>query len=155
MSSGGGVFTPSSRPSWPIDTLLSGPSGGISGAAWLGRLAGRTNLITFDMGGTSTDVSLVADGKEQNSRTYRVIDGLPIRSTAVDVHTIGAGGSSIAWLDGRHPARRPASAGARPGPACYGAGGTEPTVTDANMSSAESTENISSAAPSHRPPPLR
>ncbi len=124
MSSGGGVFSPELAAERPFDTLLSGPSGGISGAAYIGRLIDRANLITFDMGGTSTDVSLVADGRTEIG-TYRVIDGLPIRSTAVDVHTVGAGGSSIAWLDGGGLLRvGPRSAGARPGPACYGIGGT-------------------------------
>jgi N-methylhydantoinase A len=133
MNSGGGIFTPELAAERPIDTLLSGPSGGISGAAYLGRLVDRRNLITFDMGGTSTDVSLIADGKTELS-TQRVIDGLPIRSSAVDVHTVGSGGSSIAWLDAGGMLRvGPTSAGARPGPACYGAGGTEPTVTDANI----------------------
>jgi N-methylhydantoinase A len=133
MTSGGGVFSPELAAERPIDTLLSGPSGGISGAIYLGRLIDRPNLITFDMGGTSTDVSLVADGKAETG-TYRMIDGLPVRSTAVDVHTVGAGGSSVAWLDAGGMLRLgPRSAGARPGPACYGIGGTEPTVTDANV----------------------
>jgi N-methylhydantoinase A len=133
MSSGGGVFSPELAAERPIDTLLSGPSGGISAATYLGGVIGRKDLITFDMGGTSTDVSLIADGKAEIS-TYRVIDGLPIRSIAVDVHTVGAGGSSIAWLDEGGLLRvGPASAGARPGPACYGLGGAEPTVTDANV----------------------
>jgi N-methylhydantoinase A len=133
MNSGGGVFTPELAAERPIDTLLSGPSGGISSATYLGRLINRSNIITFDMGGTSTDVSLISDGKAEIG-TYRVIDGLPIRSTAVDVHTVGAGGSSIAWLDGGGMLRvGPRSAGAKPGPACYSVGGAEPTVTDANV----------------------
>jgi N-methylhydantoinase A len=133
MSSGGGVFNPDLAAERPIDTLLSGPSGGISSAIYLGKVTGRQNLITFDMGGTSTDVSLIANGVAE-TRNFRLIDGFPVRSTAVDVHTVGAGGSSIAWLDGGGMLRvGPRSAGARPGPACYSMGGSEPTVTDANV----------------------
>jgi len=133
MSSGGGVFSPELASERPIDTLLSGPSGGISGAVYITRMIDRHNIITFDMGGTSTDVSLVADGKVEISNC-RIIDGLPIKSTAVDVHTVGAGGSSLAWLDGGGMLRvGPQSAGAKPGPACYGSGGVHATVTDANV----------------------
>ena len=133
MSSGGGVFNPDLAAERPIDTLLSGPSGGISSTIYLGKVTGRQNLITFDMGGTSTDVSLIANGVAETSNS-RLIDGFPVRSTAVDVHTVGAGGSSIAWLDGGGMLRvGPRSAGARPGPACYAIGGSEPTVTDANV----------------------
>jgi N-methylhydantoinase A len=133
MSSGGGVFSPELASERPIDTLLSGPSGGISGAVYIARMIDRPDIITFDMGGTSTDVSLVADGKVE-SNNCRIIDGLPIKSIAVDVHTVGAGGSSLAWLDGGGLLRvGPQSAGAKPGPACYGIGGVHPTVTDANV----------------------
>src|SRR5207247_744266 len=115
------------------DTLLSGPSGGISGAVYIAQMIDRPHIITFDMGGTSTDVSLIADGKVE-SNNCRIIGGLPIKSTAVDVHTVGAGGSSLAWLDGGGLLRvGPQSAGAKPGPACYGIGGVHPTVTDANV----------------------
>src|SRR5438105_2180678 len=93
MTSGGGVFSPELASDRPIDTLLSGPSGGISGAVYIARMIDRPNIITFDMGGTSTDVSLVAEGKVEIGNG-RIIDGLPIKSTAVDVHTVGAGGSS-------------------------------------------------------------
>jgi N-methylhydantoinase A len=133
MSSGGGVFGPALAAERPIDLLLSGPSGGVSGAGYIARRIGRADLVTFDMGGTSTDVSLIAGGKPMLT-SARVIDGVPIKSTAVDVHTVGAGGSSIAWLDGGGLLRvGPRSAGAKPGPACWGRGGTEPTVTDANV----------------------
>ena len=133
MSSGGGVFSPELASERPIDTLLSGPSGGISGAVHIAQMIDRANIITFDMGGTSTDVSLVADGNVEISNS-RIIDGLPIKSTAVDVHTVGAGGSSLAWLDGGGLLRvGPQSAGAKPGPACYGIGGVHPTITDANV----------------------
>jgi N-methylhydantoinase A len=133
MSSGGGVLDTRLASERPIDTLLSGPSGGISSAIRLGLVTEQRNLVTFDMGGTSTDVSLIADGKVETS-TFRVIDGIPIRSSAVDVHTVGAGGSSVAWLDSGGLLRvGPNSMGAKPGPACYDSGGTEPTVTDANV----------------------
>ncbi|MEQ1852224.1 MAG: hydantoinase/oxoprolinase family protein, partial [Chthoniobacteraceae bacterium] len=133
MSSGGGVATPEFAAMRPIDTLLSGPSGGVSGAVHVGRGAGLANLVTFDMGGTSTDVSLIRDGRPEVTQS-RSIDGLPIKSPAVDVHTVGAGGSSVAWIDAGGLLRvGPRSAGASPGPACYGIGGEEPTVTDANV----------------------
>lgn len=133
MNSGGGVATPELAGSRPIDTLLSGPSGGVSGSLHVGRGAGVANLITFDMGGTSTDVCLIRDGRPEITQS-RQIDGLPIKSPAVDVHTVGAGGSSVAWVDAGGLLRvGPRSAGANPGPACYGIGGEEPTVTDANV----------------------
>jgi len=133
MSSGGGVATPALAAQRPIDLLLSGPSGGVSGAIFQAKASGYPNIITFDMGGTSTDVCLIQNGRAEITHG-RVIDGLPIRSTAVDVHTVGAGGSSIAWLDAGGFLRcGPHSAGANPGPACYGAAGAKPTVTDANV----------------------
>jgi N-methylhydantoinase A len=133
MNSGGGVVSPALAAERPIDTLLSGPSGGVSGAQYFSAAVGETNLLTFDMGGTSTDVSLVRDGRPEIAHA-RVIDGLPIKSTAIDIHTVGAGGSSIAWIDDGGLLRvGPHSAGANPGPACYGIGGEEPTVTDANV----------------------
>ena len=133
MNSGGGVVSPRIGGERPIDTLFSGPSGGVSGAAWLAGLAGRPDIVTLDMGGTSTDVCLIRDGRPDVT-TARTIDGLPVRSLAVDVHTVGAGGSSIAWVDSGGLLRvGPHSAGAAPGPACYDTGGEEPTVTDANV----------------------
>ncbi len=133
MSSGGGVVSPALAVGRPIDTLLSGPSGGVSGAQYFAEAVGETNLVTFDMGGTSTDVSLVRDGRPEVTHA-RTIDGLPIKSTAMDIHTVGAGGSSIAWIDAGGMLRvGPHSAGANPGPACYGIGGEAPTVTDANV----------------------
>jgi len=133
MTSGGGVFSTALAAERPLDTLLSGPSGGVSGALHLGRAAGRPNLVTFDMGGTSTDVCLIRAMRPEVTQT-RQIDGLPIRSAAVDVHTVGAGGSSLAWVDAGGLLRvGPRSAGAKPGPACYRQGGQEPTVTDANV----------------------
>jgi N-methylhydantoinase A len=133
MNSGGGVVSPALAAERPIDTLLSGPSGGVSGAQYFAEAVGEKNLLTFDMGGTSTDVSLVRDGRPEITHA-RAIDGLPIKSTAIDIHTVGAGGSSVAWIDAGGMLRvGPHSAGANPGPACYGIGGKEPTVTDANV----------------------
>lgn len=133
MSSGGGIMTPDQAAGRPIDTLFSGPSGGVSGAVHVATRAGYPNIITFDMGGTSTDVCLVQNGRAQLSHT-RLISGCPLKAAALDVHTVGAGGSSIAALDaGGMLQVGPHSAGARPGPACYGTGGERPTVTDANV----------------------
>lgn len=112
--------------------LLSGPAGGLAGAAFVAASAGRPRLLTFDMGGTSTDVAVV-DGEPRLTTDGRIA-GFPIALPMVDMHTIGAGGGSIARLDaGGMLQVGPASAGADPGPACYGRGGREPTVTDANL----------------------
>jgi N-methylhydantoinase A len=115
-----------------VRLLLSGPAGGLVGAGFAGRLAGCERLLSFDMGGTSTDVALLA-GAPRLSGEGRVA-GFPVAVPMVDMHTIGAGGGSIARLDpGGALLVGPESAGADPGPACYGRGGTEPTVTDANL----------------------
>ena len=115
-----------------VHLLLSGPAGGLVGAGFAGRLAGQNRLLTFDMGGTSTDVALLA-GAPRLTGEGRVA-GYPVAVPMVDMHTIGAGGGSIARLDpGGALLVGPESAGADPGPACYGRGGTEPTVTDANL----------------------
>lgn len=133
MNSGGGIMTPAQAGERPIDTLFSGPSGGVSGAIYVAARGGHSNIITFDMGGTSTDVCLIQNGKPQLSHS-RIINGVPLKAAALDVHTVGAGGSSIAGLDaGGMLFVGPHSAGARPGPACYGNGGDKPTVTDANV----------------------
>ncbi len=133
MNSGGGIMTPEQAGERPIDTLFSGPSGGVSGAIYMAARGGHANIITFDMGGTSTDVCLIQNGKPQLSHS-RIINGVPLKAAALDVHTVGAGGSSIAGLDaGGMLYVGPHSAGARPGPACYGNGGDQPTVTDANV----------------------
>ncbi|HEV8308026.1 MAG TPA: hydantoinase/oxoprolinase family protein, partial [Methylomirabilota bacterium] len=117
----------------PVRTLLSGPSAGVAGAAWLAARVGVASVVTFDMGGTSTDVSLVRGGRPTLA-FERDIAGVPIRMPTLDIHTIGAGGGSIAWRDsGGALLVGPQSAGADPGPACYGRGGMEPTVTDANL----------------------
>lgn len=115
-----------------VRMLLSGPAGGLVGARFIGRVADHDRLLTFDMGGTSTDVALI-DG-ETALTTSGAIGRYPVAVPMVDMHTIGAGGGSIAWVDaGGMLQVGPTSAGANPGPACYGLGGSEPTVTDANL----------------------
>jgi N-methylhydantoinase A len=117
----------------PVNTFFSGPAGGVIGAGGLAGRLGLPNLITFDMGGTSTDVCLIRDG-EPAQKSERLMGGFPVRTRALDIHTIGAGGGSIAWRDAGGLLKvGPQSAGAHPGPAAYGRGGTEPTVTDANV----------------------
>ena len=133
MRSSGGVATIGEAAAHPSWILVSGPAGGVVGAGLVARLAGFENAISFDMGGTSTDVCLIASGKAERS-TERRVGGLPVRLPSVDLHTVGAGGGSIAWMDAGGALRAgPESAGADPGPACYGRGGTRPTVTDANL----------------------
>ncbi|HXV02880.1 MAG TPA: hydantoinase/oxoprolinase family protein [Gaiellaceae bacterium] len=133
MRSSGGVATLEEAAAHASWALLSGPAGGVVGAARMAALAGFEDAIAFDMGGTSTDVCLIAGGAAERS-FERSIAGLPIRLPSVDVHTVGAGGGSVAWVDSGGALRvGPESAGADPGPACYGAGGTRPTVTDANL----------------------
>ena len=113
--------------------LVSGPAGGVVGAARVAELAGVENAISFDMGGTSTDVCLITGGRAERT-LERSVGGLPIRLPMVDIHTVGAGGGSIVWRDAGGAVRvGPESAGASPGPACYGRGGERPTVTDANL----------------------
>lgn len=132
MQSNGGVTTSRKARAQPVQTLLSGPVGGTIGGAALSRLTGRPNLICVDMGGTSFDVSLIVDGRPGIS-TETELEGLPVLLPLVDIHTIGAGGGSLAWLEAGGLRVGPKSAGAVPGPACYGRGGVEPTVTDANL----------------------
>jgi N-methylhydantoinase A len=135
MTSNGGVATSAMVSERPALTLLSGLAAGVLGGAWVGELSGRNRLITFDIGGTSADIGIVVDGKyAQADARSTSIAGFPLLMPMIDIHTIGAGGGSIAHLD-RGGAFRvgPRSAGASPGPAAYGAGGTEPTVTDANL----------------------
>jgi N-methylhydantoinase A len=130
--SNGGVIPFVTAEKLPVRLVLSGPSTGVVGAAAICQAAGFPDIITFDMGGTSTDVSLVRDGEPKVAASLE-IDGRPIRSPMLDIHTVGAGGGSVAWIDtGGHLRVGPASAGAFPGPACYG-NGEEPTVTDANV----------------------
>ncbi len=132
MSSNGGVMPLSAAGRLAVQTILSGPAGGAVGGFEIGRTAGHPNVITFDMGGTSTDVSLCEDGLTRTSET--VIGDLPIRVPVIDVHTVGAGGGSIAYRDPGGALRvGPESAGADPGPVCYGQGGDRVTVTDAHV----------------------
>ena len=132
MQSNGGITTARKAREQPIQTLLSGPVGGSIGGAALSRATGRPNLLCVDMGGTSFDLSLVVDGRPSVS-TETELEGLPLLMPLVDIHTIGAGGGSLAWLEAGGLRVGPQSAGADPGPACYGRGGTRPTVTDANL----------------------
>ena len=131
--SAGGLMTPARARQLPIRTALSGPAAGVVGAVDTARAAGVPNVITLDMGGTSADVCLIRD-LAADVAYDRWIEGYPVRLASVDVNAVGAGGGSIAWFerDGLMKVG-PQSAGAVPGPACYGQGGTEPTVSDANL----------------------
>ncbi|MET4155718.1 N-methylhydantoinase A [Bradyrhizobium sp. RT9b] len=135
MASNGGAATARMVTEKPALTLLSGLAAGVLGGAWVGDLAGRNDLITFDIGGTSADIGIIRNGRfaETDARSTSLA-GFPLLMPMIDVHTIGAGGGSIAHID-RGGAFRvgPQSAGAVPGPAAYGRGGNEPTVTDANI----------------------
>ena len=134
LRSDGGLASAQAAKEAPVNLLMSGPAGGVSGAVWMARQAGYTDLLTFDMGGTSTDVALIQNGVAQTRRETRVAD-VTVRSSSIDVRSVGAGGGSIAYVPELTKALRvgPQSAGAEPGPAAYGMGGTEPTVTDANV----------------------
>jgi N-methylhydantoinase A len=132
MQSNGGITSAAKARREPVQTLLSGPVGGTIGGAALSRATGRPNLLCVDMGGTSFDLSLIVDGRPTVS-TETELEGLPILMPLVDIHTIGAGGGSLAWLEAGGLRVGPQSAGADPGPACYSRGGTQPTVTDANL----------------------
>jgi N-methylhydantoinase A len=132
MRSSGGLVPLRVATELPVSILLSGPAGGVVAAARLGESLGADRLISFDMGGTSTDVCRIEGGRPEMAYR-RKIAGFACQMPAVAVHTIGAGGGSIAWVDGGGALRvGPRSAGAQPGPACYGRGGASPTVTDAN-----------------------
>ena len=132
FQSNGGSMSARAASEAAVHTVLSGPAGGVQGGVAAARAAGFNRVITFDMGGTSTDVA-VYDGAFGYTHEGE-LDGLPIRVSMLDIHTVGAGGGSIAYLDSGGALRvGPRSAGADPGPVCYGGGGTEPTVTDANV----------------------
>lgn len=133
VQSNGGVCSPETAAQEPVRLLLSGPSGGAMAALGLSRVLAEPNVVAVDMGGTSFDVSVVRDDRIEIV-TQSEIDRLPVRVPMVEIRTIGAGGGSIARLEAGQQLRvGPESAGARPGPVCYGRGGTEPTVTDANL----------------------
>jgi N-methylhydantoinase A len=135
MMSSGGVASVESAAERPVTLLLSGPAAGILGGQWAGALAGRERLITFDMGGTSADIGIVTEhGIAEASARDTWIGGYPLLVPMLDVHAIGAGGGSIAFVDAGGAFRvGPRSAGASPGPACYGQGGEEPTISDAHV----------------------
>ncbi|MDQ1438204.1 MAG: N-methylhydantoinase [Acidimicrobiaceae bacterium] len=134
LTSAGGLMPVDAAAERPAALLLSGPAGGVRAAAAAGVAAGFADCVTFDMGGTSTDVCLVRDGKPEFWGGGRDVGGFPVRLPSLDIHTIGAGGGSMARVDaGGALVVGPESAGAEPGPACYGRGGTEPTVTDADL----------------------
>ena len=134
LRSDGGLMAFGNAADQPVALMMSGPAGGVAGALWVSRQSGFKNLLTFDMGGTSTDVALIENGEPQLRRETRVGD-VTVRASSLDVRTVGAGGGSIAAVPQLTGALRvgPQSAGAMPGPASYGKGGTEPTVTDANV----------------------
>jgi N-methylhydantoinase A len=131
--SNGGVIGFETAAAMPVRTVLSGPSTGVVGAQAVGRAAGFDDLITFDMGGTSTDVALLKGGQARLA-SEATVHGYPLKAPMLDIHTVGAGGGSIAYVDSGGLLKvGPRSAGADPGPVCYGRGNTEPTVTDANV----------------------
>ena len=133
MRSSGGLATLAEAAAHPAVALVSGPAAGVVGAARVARAVGVENAISLDMGGTSTDVCLISGGEAGRS-SEREVGGLPLRLPMVDLQTVGAGGGSIVWRDAGGALRvGPESAGADPGPACYGRGGERPTVTDANL----------------------
>ncbi|MPZ93260.1 MAG: hydantoinase/oxoprolinase family protein [Actinobacteria bacterium] len=133
MQSSGGVMDLERATSSAAACVLSGPAAGVVGASHVAGLSGFADVLTFDMGGTSTDVAPIVDGRAERT-TEGAIGGVPLKLPMVDVHTVGAGGGSIAWIDDGGALRAgPRSAGANPGPACYGRGGREPTVSDANL----------------------
>jgi len=131
--SNGGLMSINETIRFPIKTGLSGPAAGVVGAQYIAGLVGEKDLITMDIGGTSTDISIVLDGVFEGS-SERTISGYPVRIPSIDISTIGAGGGSIGWVDNCGVLKvGPQSAGALPGPACYGRGGTDATITDARV----------------------
>jgi len=133
VASSGGMMTTETARRLPIKTIFSGPAGGVSQACFVGGASGVRDLITYDMGGTSTDVCLVRD-LAPLATSDGMVGAFPVKVPQIDMHTVGAGGGSLAWLDVDGSLQvGPRSAGANPGPAAYGLGGTEPTVTDANV----------------------
>ena len=134
IKSNGGEMTLEAAAEAPVQMVLSGPTGGVIASRFVAEQLGIDHLVTIDMGGTSTDVSTVIGRKESFTTAFEIEWGVPIQVPMIDIRTIGAGGGSIAWIDkGGMLQVGPQSAGAKPGPACYGRGGTEATVTDANL----------------------
>lgn len=133
MGSNGGTMTVGEAASVPVRTIVSGPAGGVIAAASLSDVLGLDDIVTYDMGGTSTDVSVIRNGRPMMA-TQAVVDGLPTVGSMLEISTVGAGAGSIARVESDGSIQvGPESAGADPGPVCYGRGGTEPTVTDANV----------------------
>ncbi len=133
IHSNGGLMTAATARDYPVRTCLSGPAAGVVGASEVARAAGFPHIITYDVGGTSTDISVVRDAQPAFT-SDRQVAGFPVRTPMLDIHVIGAGGGSIAWLDDAGALKvGPRSAGAAPRPVAYGLGGTEPTLTDANL----------------------
>ena len=133
MQSNGGIMSAEVAARRSVHTVFSGPAGGVLGGIAIAKLIGESNVITFDMGGTSTDIALIKDG-EYRLTTEGEIGNFPIKVPMIEMHTIGTGGGSLAWIDGGGTLRLgPESCGASPGPACYGQGGTRPSVSDANL----------------------
>jgi N-methylhydantoinase A len=143
LRSDGGLMSSEKSEEHPVSLLMSGPAGGVTGAIWVGRNAGIPNILTLDVGGTSTDVALIENLQARRVRTTEV-GHLSVRASALDVKTVGAGGGSIAYVPELTGALRvgPQSAGAVPGPVAYQKGGTEPTVTDANVVLGYLPENL-------------
>jgi N-methylhydantoinase A len=150
MRSSGGVATAGEAAAHPAWALISGPAAGAVGAARVARAAGIENAVSLDMGGTSTDVCLIRGGEAARAGE-RAVGGLPVRLPTVDLHTVGAGGGSLVWRDSGGALRvGPESAGAEPGPACYGRGGERPTVTDANLLLGRMPERLAGGLPLDR-----
>ena len=143
LRSDGGLMSSQKAEEHPVSLLMSGPAGGVTGALWVAKNAGLKNILTLDVGGTSTDVALIEHGEPRRARTTEV-GHLSVRASSLDVKTVGAGGGSIAYVPELTGALRvgPQSAGAVPGPAAYGKGGTQPTVTDANVVLGYLPENL-------------
>lgn len=143
LRSDGGLMSAQKAEEHPVNILMSGPAGGVTGAIWVGRNAGIKNILTLDVGGTSTDVALIENLEPRRQRTTEV-GHLSVRASALDVKTVGAGGGSIAYVPELTRALRvgPQSAGAVPGPVAYGKGGELPTVTDANVVLGYLPENL-------------
>jgi N-methylhydantoinase A len=134
MKSNGGAMLSGAAADAPIQTVMSGPAGGMTATEHVARQLGESNVVTLDMGGTSADVGILVGGQQRHTTEYEIEWGLPAAVPLIDIKSIGAGGGSIAWVDAGGFLRvGPRSAGAEPGPICYGRGGTEVTVTDANL----------------------
>jgi N-methylhydantoinase A len=134
MKSNGGAMLSDAAADAPIQTVMSGPAGGMTATEHVARVLGESNVLTLDMGGTSADVGILVNGTQRHTTEYEIEWGLPAAVPLIDIKSIGAGGGSIAWVDAGGFLRvGPRSAGAQPGPICYGRGGTEVTVTDANL----------------------